>query len=330
MKNTVINKPLGVLPLNTDVAVSLMDEYQNTILESYVYIPGYFRFNWHASLEILFVLRGKITVYTENGLNEAKEDDIILINNSIAHASMIQDPNTVIALIHISSSFLENECGFSPIFKSHVDSIKNFASARIIRSCFANIYLALAKSSSLENQLLAKSQTYLLISVLLKDFVMSKEKATPSPKETAKQKRVHETARYIGRYFREKITLKDLADFSGMNPSYLSVFFKNELGIGFHEYLTRKRVEYAVYIINNSDREDTLLEIALDSGFPDIKAFNNAFRKYFNLSPGQYRKIKSKNHDSNVSSHRPIRLSLDDPFVVEKLKSYDMLFGLSH
>lgn len=58
---------------------------------------------------------------------------------------MNEEPGTIAAAIHISYEFLSELCGFSPLFScvSNVQT-RDYAVFRSIRSCFANIYLALS------------------------------------------------------------------------------------------------------------------------------------------------------------------------------------------
>lgn len=110
---TAVNT-IGTLPIDESVSVILTDSEGNILLESYAYEVGFFRFNWHPSLEIMLVLEGKLTAYSEQGVFELQEDDLLVINPNIGHASMLQSPRTVALVIHISQSYLEQLCGTPP------------------------------------------------------------------------------------------------------------------------------------------------------------------------------------------------------------------------
>ena len=89
-------------------------------------------------------------------------------------------------------------------------------------------------------------------------------------KLTAEQKkRSRLMTRYIDQQFRNDLKLTEMADVFKMNASYLSDYFRRCMGMSFHEYLTRKRLQYAVLMLNNT--ENTVLEIALDAGFPNSR-----------------------------------------------------------
>ena len=90
--------------------------------------------------------------------------------------------------------------------------------------------------------------------------------------------------------------------------------------LGFHEYLIRKRLAYAIHMLNNTD--DSVLDIALDAGFPDAKALNLAFKKYFDISPNRYRIISKASADTSLKNLYPVRLDFTHPVVQEKLSGY--------
>ena len=92
---------------------------------------------------------------------------------------------------------------------------------------------------------------------------------------------------YLRLHYAEKITLNDLAAFTGYNRTYLSTFLKLHTGTSFHEYLTRIRFQHAVHDLTYTSK--TLTEVALDNGFPELKLFNSRFRAAFGQSPAAYR-----------------------------------------
>jgi two-component system response regulator YesN len=99
-----------------------------------------------------------------------------------------------------------------------------------------------------------------------------------------------ELAEYIDANFDTKLTSTDLARKFFYNPSYFSRVFKEKFGVTFMEYITRKRLGYAIDLLKNTDISND--EIAQRSGFSDSKSLYNAFSKYLNSTPSQYRKGK--------------------------------------
>ena len=77
------------------------------------------------------------------------------------------------------------------------------------------------------------------------------------------------------------------AEHFGYNSSYFSQMFRANVGINFYEFLTRRRLREAVRELDRTDKK--ILNIATDTGFPNLKSFNTRFKELFDRTPTQYR-----------------------------------------
>lgn len=107
-----------------------------------------------------------------------------------------------------------------------------------------------------------------------------------SRKEISQPVRI--AADYVARHYKEAVGLGDAAEAAGVNSTYLSYLFSQEMGIGFAGYLLNLRMEYAKKLL----RETTLKmwQVAEQSGFNDYHYFSKVFKKAEGMSPAQYRK----------------------------------------
>lgn len=97
---------------------------------------------------------------------------------------------------------------------------------------------------------------------------------------------------YIANHFRESIGLNDAANAAGVNSTYLSYLFSQEMGIGFASYLLNVRLEYAKRLLKESNLK--MREVAEKSGFHDYHYFSKVFKKTNGFSPAEYRKTEKK------------------------------------
>lgn len=102
-------------------------------------------------------------------------------------------------------------------------------------------------------------------------------------------------------YLDPQLTLNDLARGIGVNASALSFTINNGFGVNFNDFVNRFRVEEVKRRLAESCGE-TLLEIALMSGFNSKATFNRAFKKFTGVSPTDF--VSAADRDGANPSNR--------------------------
>lgn len=93
---------------------------------------------------------------------------------------------------------------------------------------------------------------------------------------------------YIDRYYEKKLRIGAIAEYIGVNRSYLSNSFRRETGVSPQEYLMGIRIRRAQTLLRESGF--MIAEIAQQVGYPDALAFSRIFRQRVGLSPSAYRR----------------------------------------
>ncbi|MDR0464006.1 MAG: AraC family transcriptional regulator [Treponema sp.] len=93
--------------------------------------------------------------------------------------------------------------------------------------------------------------------------------------------------RFIWDNYTRKLSLKEIADASGLSAPYFSTVFKDEMGENLSNYLNRLRVEKAAAMLITTDL--SINEIAVACGFEDQSWFSKIFRNNTGFTPGKYR-----------------------------------------
>jgi AraC-like DNA-binding protein len=88
--------------------------------------------------------------------------------------------------------------------------------------------------------------------------------------------------------YRERLTLGEVAGRLGVSAFHLSRVFKEQTGVGLHQYLTQLRLRRALASLE--DPGCCLTELALDLGFSSHSHFTAAFRHAFAASPSALRR----------------------------------------
>lgn len=109
-----------------------------------------------------------------------------------------------------------------------------------------------------------------------------------SKKQQTKTDSVVEHAKqYIEEHFNKELSLDEMAREIGISPYYLSKLFKETAGIGYVEYTTRLRMEYAKEQLGSSDK--SVKEICRNAGYQDPNYFSRIFKKWTGMTPTEFR-----------------------------------------
>ena len=93
---------------------------------------------------------------------------------------------------------------------------------------------------------------------------------------------------YIRNNFGYPVSVMDVAQFVGIDRTYLYRIFRSRCGKSPKEYLTQYRLDAARTMLRK--KEYSITEIALSCGFHDSSTFCKCFHKEMGLSPLAYRK----------------------------------------
>jgi AraC-like DNA-binding protein len=109
---------------------------------------------------------------------------------------------------------------------------------------------------------------------------------------------VRKAVALIHRCYAQELTVRDIADYVGYSPEYLSRRFCRRVGLSVHHYLMYYRIEQAKERLAYS--EDSVKEVAFDTGFKSIHHFTRAFKHFEGLPPATWRQQEREGIWKNV------------------------------
>ncbi len=115
------------------------------------------------------------------------------------------------------------------------------------------------------------------------------ENVRPSTREEL-YRRVSRARDYAHALFAEPLTLADVAGAACLSPNHLLRTFRAVFGETPHQFLTRRRLDEAKYLLTRSDQSVT--SVCLAVGFESPASFSTLFRARFGVSPSAYREQK--------------------------------------
>ena len=265
-------------------------EKNGCFLEQYVYHIGSYHYNWHRELELMTVLRGELEVCIDGASHLLRDSDVILIGSNKAHATLARQPESVAMVLHIAPDLFREYYGDMDALQFTCCSEggrKNERPFVLLRAHLASLMLS-AQGPSAEEKLRFESALYALLHTLSLYFPPERLSTGKAMLLRNTFDAVEKIVQYIDANYMQKITLNDLAQVSKYNRNYISQFFKSNLGVNFHDYLTRIRLREATLALGQTDQ--SVSEIALSHGFSDLKSFNTVFRARFSKTPTEYRR----------------------------------------
>ena len=104
-------------------------------------------------------------------------------------------------------------------------------------------------------------------------------------------KMTRDVINYIDLHLEEELTLKNIADIFGRNPSVLSNLFSKEVGVSLTKYIQKTRVQEAVRLFNTTAL--SVSEVAVVVGYQDFSYFSKIFSREIGCSPREYKVRKT-------------------------------------
>lgn len=112
-----------------------------------------------------------------------------------------------------------------------------------------------------------------------------------SNQENAKSKEneiIKKIIEYIDNTYTEEISIEEIANSLHISYYYMCHIFKEKYKISIGTYRTRKRLEKAMRLLIESDKQ--ISDIAVLSGYNSISYFTEAFNKHIGISPTEFKK----------------------------------------
>lgn len=111
--------------------------------------------------------------------------------------------------------------------------------------------------------------------------------------------KVEQMACFIAQNYTERLTVEQIGAAVKLHPNYAMNLFQKTFGTTLISYLTQHRISHAQRLLATT--EQTVTEIAFESGFLSISRFNEAFRRACGCSPREYR----RSHELDVVGSPP-------------------------
>lgn len=254
--------------------------------------------HWHEEMEITFLSSGHGTYDLDLKEYAVESKDFLIIPPGVLHAYQLEGTNylktqTFVFHLNMLNSLLTDACAiqyFVPLMHGEITSPmvihKDTPGYDEIITCFFNLHKAY-KEQTAGYELAVKSHLMLLFYQLFHYNILSKDKNQSHIQHTSEL--LKNVINYIHTNYAEHITVADLAAICDFSEYHFMRFFKKHVGMTCIDYINNYRLDMASTMLKEKD--DSVMEIALDTGFNNISYFNKVFKSKFKMTPSQYRKL---------------------------------------
>lgn len=109
---------------------------------------------------------------------------------------------------------------------------------------------------------------------------------------------MYHVLQFLNENLESKITQREVASMFGYSIAYFSEKFKLYTGCTFHEYMNRRRMQYAAKCLIEGKK---ITDIAFDLGYNSINGFKKAFKNEFGIFPTQYKKQEKADRKCKIN-----------------------------
>ncbi|WP_294898826.1 GH39 family glycosyl hydrolase [uncultured Eubacterium sp.] len=242
------------------------------------------------SFNILFLLQGTATARTNKQLIHLVPHDFIFFNSYEMHQFLTLSPDAKVLILLVTERYIQAVVPELLPLTLHTHAVTRDSEPKryefFCREFGKMIYHHTVHSPG--SQLQALIHIGNLLSYILNHL------ANPASGTAGKGRddRLFHALTYISEHYTEDLSLPDVAEQVGLHPQYFSKYFREHMGLTLTEYINQLRIVNSLPLVMNSDQ--SLLDIALASGFNNYKTYNTAFKKMFHLTPYAWQKKQNK------------------------------------
>ena len=239
----------------------------------------------HVGIEIHLVLRGRGQYFVNGLIHSLQRNSVLLIGDKEIH-SFVPDSSTAFKqfCILFPRRLLKNRVHVFEILKD-IESIRHLSlSDEDAHQAEYILHTVLQELHDMRQYWIESIANH--VDIFLTLLHRAGHEGTTVADNTSPV--VSRVVEFADAHFADRLTLDDVAAHVNISKYHLSRVFKNLTGMGFKEYLIRRRIMEAKLLLESTDMN--VSTIALQVGFEDISNFYRRFKQYTGMSAETYRK----------------------------------------
>lgn len=250
------------------------------------------RYNWdtfrhcNAEYELHILLGGSITVEIEDNNLLLKKSEGIVIPPGQYHTPISQG----LPIEHFSVSFIVTDGKLAKELSEKIYDYKHFNISEQMAIICREIYSEYDNIGLYCNEKIKALLSWLMISVLR---ILDLDKESTTTFFSTEPERTEIIDCFFGMQLECIQGEKQLAERLHVSVRQLNRIIQQLYNMTFRQKMMQTRMERSAWLLKTTSKK--INEIAQDVGYNSDAAFYLAFKKYFNITPQQYRLLKNNN-----------------------------------
>ena len=243
-----------------------------------------------SSMQLIYVVEGSVEIYLDEETKIYNKGDLIILNQ-FENKFIYSREENVLFISKISSEYLKSlgKIYYTSRFVNKSEDRRN--NDNILKNMI-NIYKKLNNKENKENGDMNLSLIQQILLILIKNYICIECTLTNIDE---KSDCLLSLETFVENENPRELNLINIAEEMHLSSSYLSKTFNELSGINFSEFIQQLKLFYSTtYLLNT---KDTLEQISYTIGFESIKSLIRIYKKFFNMTPTEYRKKYVKSFD---------------------------------
>lgn len=252
----------------------------------------------HEEFEIMIFTAGQGKQFIGDEIVEYKKGDLTLIGENIPHLHLCND---IANGKKLSSSSGEALQFTKALFPTQMDKLPDFIEIDTLlkRSQYGIRFYDKGMWEEVYKMVLSLDQMqgigrivqlYNILDILCKstDYkLVSETMYYQNNPLDSNSKPVDKVFKYLYHHFRDKVALKDIANYVNQDPTALCRTFKKGTDKSIFRCLAEIRIKHACKLLLNSNM--TISQISYECGYGSLSFFNEQFKEIIHYTPSEYK-----------------------------------------
>lgn len=250
--------------------------------------------HWHAQVEVNYIFRGSLDYAMDGHRVRLDAGDVALFWGGLPHRVVDTGADTYFHAIHLPLlDFFRLR--FAPNLQQRLMRGATLVTAEVSEDDVAAFTRRARALRSGDGRVVAHATDELLLRLERIEFephrIHQPSAGGPGFVDAGDQpsfETIRRICGFVADNFRSEFDTADVAVVADIHPKYAMSVFKRSTGMSLGAYISLMRISFAQARLR--DGEESIMKIAMDSGFGSLSAFNKCFRKKTGTTPSEFRR----------------------------------------